>query len=189
MAWLFAEPAPVAWPIAGFTAAALVVVAAVTARRRAARLQGTVLEVFWADGATIGMTLAGVLAGASVAAIVAVEGIGQPVWILVGLVATIACGGLLLARWRTQELGPAARRRSVTPTAAPERRLTSTSWEIGMLGAGIGGFGIYLLTAGHAFGHPIHWLVTVLGLSIGYAFGIGAATPRFRLEAPGARRS
>ncbi|MBI2778110.1 MAG: hypothetical protein HYX57_12745 [Chloroflexi bacterium] len=186
---MFAEPAPVAWPIAGFTAAALVLVGALTARRRAAGLHGTVLEVFWADGASIGMTLAGVLTGASVAAIVAVEGIGQPVWILVGLVAVIAAGGLLLARWRSQELGAAARRRSVTPTAAPERRLVSTSWEFGMLGAGIGGFGTYLLTAGHAFGHPIHWLVTALGLAIGYAFGIGAVTPRFRLEAPAAGRS
>jgi hypothetical protein len=148
-----------------------------------------VLEVFWADGATIGRTLAGVLAGASVAAIVTIEGIGQPVWILVGLLAAVASGGLLLARWRSQELGTAARRRPLTPTTAPERRLVSTSWEFGMLGAGVGGFGTYLLTADHAFGHPIHWLVTVLGLAIGYALGIGGVTPRFRLEAPAARRS
>jgi hypothetical protein len=146
-----------------------------------------VLEVFWADGATIGITLAGALAGASVAAVAGVEGVGEPVWIAVGLVAVAAAAGLLLVRWRGQELGLAARRRPVTPTAVPERRLVSTSWEFGMLGAGIGGFGVYLLTAGHVFGHPIHWLVTVLGLSIGYAFGIGAVTPRFRVEARAAR--
>lgn len=147
------------------------------------------LEVFWADCATIGMTLAGVLTGASLAAIVTIEGVGLPMWILAGLLAAVGSGGLLLARWHSRELGTAARRRSVTPTAAPERRLISTSWEFGTLGAGIGGFGTYLLTAGHLFGHPIHWLITVLGLSIGYVFGIAAVTPRFRLEAPTARRN
>lgn len=189
MEWLFTDPPPVAWPIAGLTVSGLVLAAALTAQRRAARLEGTVLELFWRDAATIGMTLAGVMALPSVAAIVPIEGIGQPIWIVAGLAAVVAAAGLLLVRWRGQELGTATRRRPVTPTAAPERQLISTSWEIGALGAGIAGFGMYLVTADHGFGHPIHWLVAALGLLIGYAFGIGAVTPRFRLTGSIERRT
>lgn len=189
MEWLFAQPAPIAWAIGGLTVSGLALAAALTARRRAARLEGSVLEVFWRDVATIGLTLAGVMAVPSLAAIVPIEGVGQPLWIVVAVAAGVATIGLLFARWRGQELGRAARQRPVTPTGAPQRRLISTSWEFGMLGAGIAGFGTYLVTAGHAFGHPIHWVITALGLSMGYALGIGAVTPRFTLEKPTARRT
>jgi hypothetical protein len=187
--WLFTEPPPIAWPIAGLTVSGLVVAAAVSARRRAARLEGTVLEVFWRDVATIGLTLAGVVAVPSLAAIVPIEGLGQPLWIVIAVSAAVASVVLLLVRWRSQELGQAARQRAVTPTAAPQRRLVSTGWEIGMVGAGGAGLGTYLVSAGHAFGHPIHWLIAGLGLFIGYAFGIGAVTPRFILEKPTPRRT
>lgn len=189
MEWLFADPPPIAWPIGGMAGSGLVVAAAWVARHRAARSSGTVLEVFWRDVATIGLTLASVLAVPSLAAIVPVEGLAQPVWIVLATGAVVAVAVLLLVRWRSQELGAAARRRPLTPTAAPQRRLISTGWEIGMIAAGVAGLTTYLLTAGHAFGHPIHWLIAGLGLFIGYAFGIGIVTPRFTLEKPPARRS
>lgn len=189
MDWLFAEPAPPAWPIAGLGVALLAVIGGRVARWRAARLKGTVLEIFWHDAATIAITLAGVTGVASFAAIVPVEGLGQPIWIVVGAVAVIAAVALLVSRWRTQELGMASRRPPLTPTAAPERRLISTSWEFGMVIAGVAGLGTYVVTADHAFGHPIHWLLAVFGLFVGYALGIGSATPRFRLEAPSRRRT
>lgn len=189
MDWLFAEPAPPAWPIAGLGVSVLAVVGARVARWRAARLEGTVLEVFWHDAATIAITLAGVTGVASFAAIVPVEGLGQPIWIVVGAVAAIAAVALLVFRWRTQELGMASRRRPLTPTAAPERRLISTGWEVGMAVAGVAGLGTYVVTAGHAFGHPIHWVIAGFGLFVGYALGIGFTTPRFRLEAPTRRRT
>ena len=189
MEWLFAEPAPPAWPIAGLAVSILGVVGGRIARRRAARLEGTVLQVFWHDAATIAITMAGVTGVAALAAIVPVEGLGQPIWIVVGAVAALAAVALLVFRWRTQELGMASRRRPLAPTAAPERRLISTGWEVGMLGAGIGGLATYLVTAGHLFGHPIHWVIAGLGLFVGYALGIGFTTPRFRLEAPTRRRT
>ena len=189
MEWLFAEPPPIAWPIAGLTVAGLLLAAALTFRRRATRLDGTVLEVFWRDVATMGLTLAGVLVAPSLAAIVPIEGLGQPLWIVVAVAAAVGAAALLAVRWRSQELGMASRQRPVTPTAAPQRRLISTSWEIGMLGAGGAGLVTYLLSAGHAFGHPIHWLIAGLGIFIGYAFGIGAVTPRFTLDKPTARRT
>lgn len=189
MEWLFADPPPIAWPIGGLAGSGLVLAAGLVARRRAAQSEGTVLEVFWRDVATIGLTLAGVLAVPSLAALVPVEGLGQPVWIIVGAGAAVAAAVLLLVRWRSQELGAAARRRPLTPTGAPQRRLISTGWEIGMVVAGVAGLTTYLLSAGHAFGHPIHWLVAGLGLFIGYAFGIGVVTPRFTLEKPGTRRA
>lgn len=189
MEWLFAEPPPIAWPIAGLAVSILVLAGAWIARRREARLEGTVLEVFWRGAATIGSTLAGVVAAPSLAAFVPIEGIGQPMWILVGGAAVVAAAGLLIIRWRAQKLGIASRRRPVTPTVAPQQQLVSTGWEIGMLGAGIRGFGTYLVTAGHVFGHPIHWVIAALGLFVGYAIGIGAVTPRFRLQAPPGRRT
>ena len=189
MEWLFSDPPPIAWPIAGLAVSGLVLAATFVARRRAARTAGSVLEVFWSDVATIGRTLAGVVAAPSLAAIVPIEGLGQPLWILVAVAAVVLTAALLVLRWRGQELGNAARRRPITPTGAPQRRLTSTGWEIGILGAGGTALGTYLVTVGHTFGHPIHWLVAGLGLFMGYAFGIGAVTPRFRLEQPNGHQS
>lgn len=189
MEWLVADSPPIGWPIGGLAASGLVLAAALAARRRAALSEGTVLEVYWRDVATIALTMAGIVAVPSLAAIVPVEGIGQPLWIAVAVSAAVAIAALLVVRWRSQELGAAARRRPLTPTAAPQRRLISTGWEIGMVVAGVAGLGTYLFTAGHGFGHPIHWLIAGLGLFVGYAFGIGAVTPRFTLEKPGARRA
>jgi hypothetical protein len=189
MEWLVADSPAIGWPVGGLVASGLVLVAAWTARRRGVRFEGTVLEVFWRDVATIGLTLAGVLAVPSLAAIVPVEGLGRPLWIVLGVAADGGMGVLLVVRWRSQELGAAGRRRPVTPTAAPQRRLISTGWEIGMVVAGVAGLAAYLLTAGHPFGHPIHWLIAGLGLFGGYAFGIGAVKPRFTLEKPRSGRS
>jgi len=187
MEWLFADSPPIAWPIGGMAASVLVLAGVLFARRRAARFERTVLEVFWRDVAAIGLTLSGVLAAPSLAAIVRIEGLGQPLWIVVAIGAVAAIAALLVIRWRAQELGAATRRRPVTPTGAPQRRLISTGWEIGMVAAGVVGLVTYVVTADHAFGHPIHWLIAGLGLFIGYAFGIGAVTPRFTLEKPPAR--
>lgn len=189
MEWLFADPPPIAWPIGGAAVSGLVLAATLTARRQAARTAGTVLEVFWRDVTTIGLTLAGVLAVPSLAAIVPVEGLGQPLWIIVAAASVVGMAALLIVRWRSQGLGAAARRRLVAPTAAPQRRLISTGWEIGMVVAGVAGLITYVVTADHAFGHPIHWLIAALGLFIGYAVGIGVVTPRFALEKPGERRA
>lgn len=186
---MFADPAPVIWAIAALTVSGLLLAVAWTARRRAAQLEGTVLEVFFRDVATITRTLSGVVAVPSLAAIAGIERIGQPLWIVISFATVLATAALLLIRWRRQELGPALRRRPVNPTGAPQRRLISTSWEIGVVGAGLAGLATYLITAGHGFGHPIHWVIAALGLFIGYAFGIGVATPRFTLEKPGDRRT
>ena len=188
MGWLFADPPPIAWPIGGLAASGLVLATAWMARRRAARSEGTVLEVFWRDVATIGATLAGVIAVPSLAGVVPVEGLGQPFWIVLSDGAAVAVGALLFTRWRSHELGAAARRRSLTPTGTPPRRLIPTGWEIGMVVAGVAGLTTYLLTADHGFGHPIHWLIAGLGLFIGFAIGIGSVTPRFTLEQPRRRR-
>lgn len=189
MDWLFAEPAPIASPIAGLTVIVLVAAASISARRRAGQLAGTVQEVFWRDVATIGLTLAGVVAVPSLAALVPVEGVGQPLWIVLAVISAIVVGVLLVVRWRSQELGSPGSRRPITPTGAPKRQLVSTGWEIGTVGGGIAGLGTYLITEGHLFGHPIHWVIAVLGILVGYAVGIGAVTPRFRLQAPTTRRS
>ena len=39
-------------------------------------------------------------------------------------------------------------------------------------------------TADHRFGHPLHWILVVVRLLLGHALGIGATTPRFRLQSP-----
>lgn len=187
MDWLLTDHPTLAWPVAGLAVAGLLVLAGVAARRRARSADGTVAAVFWGDAGTMATVLAGVVALPAAAGLVPVEGIGEPLWIVAGVAAVAAAFVLLAFRWRSQGLGALARRR-VTPTAAPERRLVSTGWEIGMAVGGVAGLMTYVISAGHAFGHPIHWVIAVLGLLIGYALGIGVATPRFTLERPTGRR-
>ena len=124
------------------------------------------------------------VAAVSAALAFGVEGVGRPLWLVVALVGVAFAGGLLAWRWRAEMATLANRYRPVTPTGAPERRIVSTAWEIGIMAAGGAGLLTYLGTADHRFGHPLHWVLAVVGVLLGYALGIGAVTPRVRLQSP-----
>lgn len=189
MEWLLVDQPPIAWSIVGLTVSGMALVAGLAARGQATRREGSILEMFWRDVATIELVLAGVGAAPSLAGMVPIEGFGRPIWVVVAAAAVLVTAAQLVVRWRSQELGRVARQRRVTPTGAPSRRLISTSWEVGVMGAGLTGLAMYIVSADHGFGHPIHWLIAALGLLIGHAIGIGAVTPRVAFEKPTARRS
>ncbi len=184
MDWLLADGAQPVPGMAGATAAGLLAVGASVLRRRADRFDNSVLSVFLSDAGTMLSSLAVTVAVVSAALAFGVEGVGRPLWLIVALACVAIAGGLLVWRWRAELASQANRYRPATPTGAPERRIISTAWEIGIVSAGGAGLLTYLGTADHRFGHPLHWILAVLGVLLGYALGIGAVTPRFRLQSP-----
>ncbi len=184
MDWLLADGAQPILGVAGATAAGLLAVGAFVLRRRADRSDNSVLAVFLSDAGTVLGALALTVAVVSAALALGVEGVGRPLWLVLTGVGSAIAGGLLVWRWRGELATQANRYRSVTPTGAPARRIVSTAWEIAIVAAGGAGLLTYLGTADHRFGHPLHWILAVVGALLGYALGIGAVTPRFRLQSP-----
>lgn len=109
--------------------------------------------------------------------LVEIDGFQVPIWLFAAIVVGGVCLAIVRLRW--ERLGLAS---GPTPADDPIRsdrpRLVSTTWEMALLGAGVGGLLIYMATVSHSWGHPIHWLVAGLGALIGYAVGLVAATPR-----------
>ncbi|MDQ2941448.1 MAG: hypothetical protein M3R05_04575 [Chloroflexota bacterium] len=184
MEWLVGDRAQPVLGVAGLTLAGLLGVGAVVLRRRADRFQGSVLSVFLSDAGTVLAVLAVTVGLVSAALAAGVEGVGRPLWLVIAVTGSAVAGGLLIWRWRGEVATQARRHRPVTPTGAPERRIVSSAWEIAIVSAGLAGLLTYIGTADHRFGHPLHWILAVVGLLLGYALGIGAVTPRFRLESP-----
>lgn len=184
MEWLLADDAQPALGVAGLTLAGLLLLAAAVMRRRSRQFDGRVFSVFLGDAATVAAVLAVTLGGVSGAVALGIDGIGSPVWLLAVLVGLAAAAALLAWRWNGHLRGEPQRIGRMNPTGAPERRLVSTAWEIGIVVAGGAGLLTYIGSADHRFGHPLHWLLALVGVLTGYALGIGATTPRFRLQAP-----
>lgn len=170
--------------VAGLTLAGVLAVGALMLRRRADRFEGSVLSVFLSDSGTVLGVLAVSVGLVSAALALGIEGVGRPLWLVIALIGIAVAGGLLVWRWRGELATQAGRYRRATPTGAPERRIVSTAWEIAIVTAGGMGLLTYIGTADHRFGHPLHWILAVVGVLLGYAVGIGAVTPRFRLQAP-----
>lgn len=188
MEWLFTEgPQPVVGA-AGATAAGAAMVAAMVLRHRAAANSGTVAAVFVADAGSVFRVVAIALAVVSAGVAFGLEGLGSPLWFALALVGAGVALGLLGWRWRVALAAHGAWRRRITPTGSPERRVTSTAWEIGIVAGGGIGLLTYLGTADHAFGHPPHWTLALIGVLLGYAVGIAAVTPRFRFQPPAPKR-
>lgn len=187
MEWMFADGAQPVLGVAGATLAGLLGVGALVLRRRADRFEGTVVAVFLGDAAIVLGSLAATVGVVSAGLALGVEGVGRPLWLLVALIGAGVAGSLLVWRWRGELRRQASAYRRVTPTGAPERRIVSTAWEIGIVGAGAIGLLTYIGTADHRFGHPLHWVLAAVGILLGYAIGIGAVTPRVRLQAPSHR--
>jgi hypothetical protein len=182
--WLVTDrPQPVVG-VAGLTLAGLLAVVGLLLRRRGERVGGTILSVFLTDAGTVLGVLALTVGLVSAALALGVEGVGRPLWLVIAVMAVTFAVALLTWRWRGEFASHAGRQRRLTPTGVPERRIVSTTWEIGIVVAGGAALLTYLGTSDHQFGHPLHWILAVVGLLLGYALGIGATTPRFRLQSP-----
>lgn len=152
------------------------------ARSYSRRSGDRIAEIFWRDLSQAGYLWAGATVLLLFGAFGEVEGLRTPVW----LVAAVIVGGVCLAvarlRWTRLGLAPA---RSPAPDASrPDRpRISSTTWEVATLSAGAGVLLVYGLTLSHGWGHPIHWLIALLGGAFGYAAGLALATPRYSVRA------
>lgn len=180
MATLIADrPLPIIEGVALLAICAALILASV-ARTRSRRSGNRVAQVFWRDVGQAGYIWAGATTTLLVSALLEVEGIRTPIWLVLALVVGLACLVIVRLRWRRQ--GLVSERTQADDTSRPDRpRLVSTTWEVAILGAGAGGLLVYMVTVSHSWGHPIHWLVAGLGVVIGYAVGLIVATPRYTL--------
>lgn len=177
MSALFADEPLLALEAIGLMAVSMGLILASTARARSQREGGGVAEVFWRDVGQAGYVWAGTTAVVLAGALGGVEGLRVPFWLLLAIATGLAC--LLIARYRWLRTALGNGRLAIEDASRHRPRLASTSWEIGLLGAGAGGLLAYGGSVAHAWGHPIHWLVGIVGLGMGYAVGVVLATPRF----------
>lgn len=151
------------------------------ARSGSQRLGNRIARVFWRDVSQAGFTWAVGTFALLVGSLVGFDGLPAPIWLLLAIIVGIVSLALVLLRWRRLRLAP-----EPSPADDPSRpdrpRLVSTTWEVGMLGAGAGGLLVYIASLSHSWGHPIHWLVAGLGALFGYAVGLIAGTPRYSLK-------
>lgn len=174
------QPLPIVEGIALLAVSVALILASV-ARTRSGRTGIRVAQVFWRDVAQAGYIWAGATATLLVSALLEIEGIRTPIWLVLALVVGLACLVIVQLRLRRQGLAP-ERTQADDPSRPDRPRLVSTTWEVAILGAGAGGLLVYIVTVSHSWGHPIHWLVAGLGVVIGYAVGLIISTPRYTLK-------
>ncbi|MBA2631965.1 MAG: hypothetical protein H0U86_03005 [Chloroflexi bacterium] len=182
MSWLLGDERSVILEGMALLAAAFAVSAASVARNRVRSTHHSVLSVFWKDVSTLSWAWAGATVATLAGSLLGAEGLAMPIWLLVDLVIGAVVAGLIVYHWRRDGLAILAT--STRSPTVPERRITGTTWEFGLLGGAAGGFLAYAVTLGHGWGHPIHWIIAVTGLALGYAVGLALATPRYSVGAP-----
>lgn len=156
----------------------IAIILAAVARSYSQRPGNRVAQIFWRDVSQAGFAWAAATFALLLGALVGIEGILPPIWLL--LATTVGMVILVTVRIRWRRLGLATKRTQGDDPSRPDRPLlVSITWEVAILGAGAGGLFVYMANAAHSWGHPIHWLVAGLGALIGYAVGLVVATPRY----------
>ena len=174
------EPLPMLEAV-GLVAANVGIILASFTRIRARRSMSRVAQLFWNDLSQAGYVWAGAMIALLVGGLGEVKGLRTPIWLLLAILAGLTC--LPIARLRWARHAAAAARRPVDDSSRPERpRLISTSWEVALLGGGVGGLLAYGAAVSHAWGHPIPWLIAGVGVAVGYAIGLIVATPRYSVR-------
>ena len=167
--------------VVGLVAVSVGLILASFTRIQARRPGSRVAQLFWHDLSQAGYVWAGATIVVLAGGIAEVEGLRVPIWLLLAILAGLAC--LVIARLRWARTAATAARRSMDDSSRPERpRLVSTSWEVALLGGGVGGLLVYGAAVSHAWGHPVHWLIAAVGVAVGYAIGLVVATPRYTVR-------
>lgn len=174
------EPLPILEGVGLVAVSAGLILASFT-RIQSRRSGSRVAQLFWHDLSQAGYVWAGATIVVLVGGLGEVEGLRVPIWLLLALVAGLACLPIAHLRWARH--AAVAARRSLDDPSRPDRpRLVSTSWEVAILGGGVGGLLAYGAALSHAWGHPIHWLIAAVGVAVGYAIGLIVATPRYSVR-------
>lgn len=175
-------------PLAGATLVGLAfaLVAGLFARARSARRVDSVGRIVLADSGTAALAWAAAAAIVLGGSIANVDGLRMPFLSIIVLGSGGNLAFILARRWR--HLTPTRSSAAAADASSSSRpRLIATTWEVGLAGAAAGAFALYALTIGHAtlaqpWGHPIHWIVALVGGAVGYAAGLGLATPRYTVR-------
>lgn len=120
------------------------------------------------------------------------EGLRMPAWSYLGLLIGAA---IAVVAWRKDHdrawSADARAEGGDELTDAGTRQVRSETWEFGILGAAVIGLVTYMVSVGHAFPHPLHWVISGLGMLAGYGLGIAVWTPRAKVlvRAPTASRA
>ena len=140
-----------------------------------------VVQIFWRDVSQAGFLWAATTIVLLVGALGDVEGLRTPIWLVLAVVVGVVAMAIVRLRWvRT---GLASAKSSIDDPTRPVRpRMVSTSWEVALLAAGAGALLLYGVTVSHAWGHPIHWGVALIGGAFGYAMGLTLTTPRYMVR-------
>lgn len=155
-------------------------------RRRPRR--GPAYQVFRLDAANAAILWAATQLVVVTGWALRVEGLRVPIWSYLGMLVGAAIAILAWRRERAPWPSLAKSDGVELLTDGRVQRGTSQTWEPAMLAAAGGAFVSYLATAGHAYGHPIHWLTTILTFPVGYALGLAVWSPRFKLITERAKR-
>lgn len=185
MGALFAdEPLPII-EASALVAVSIGLILASVARVKSTRPTGRVVQLFWRDASQAGYVWSATTIVLLFGALAEVEGLRTPIWLIMAVV--VGCFALAVVRLRSVRSGSASAKPTVDDPSRPERpSLASTSWEIALLAAGGGWLLVYGVTVSHAWGHPIHWGIALVGGAYGYAMGLTLATPRYTV---GTRRT
>lgn len=183
MEWLLADRPSTLFEGVALFGTALALALGSIARTRALTAANSVVAVFWTDASRTAWTWAAATGTTLAGALLEIEGLAMPIWLLVETVTGVALPVLLRHRWRSTGMEIAARV-PAAPVGTRPRRVVGTTWEAGLLGAAVAGMGAYLITMAHVWGHPIHWIVAGIGAALGFAVGIAAATPRYSVRGP-----
>ncbi len=174
------EPLPVLEGV-GLAAVSLALLLASVARGRSRQSVNRVARVYWGDVSRAGYIWAAATVVVLVGGLLEIEGLRIPIWLFLAVVLGLAGLAIVRLRWTREAI--ASRRLPVDDPSRPGRaRLVSTAWEVGTLGAGLGGLLVYAVSVSHDWGHPVHWLVAGVGVAVGYALGLIVATPRYTVE-------
>lgn len=178
--WLLTDAPSIPLAAVGLIAAFFASASGLVSRTRAKRSRNGVVRVFWNDVSTAAFAWSSAAAITSGGAASGVDGLRMPVLPILELLIGIAAFILVVGRWRGEALA-ALEARSRGEDGV--RRVSGTTWEIGLLvGAGLG-LAFYGVAVSHQYGHPIHWLVAGIGVAMGLALGMALATPRYSVRA------
>lgn len=177
------KPLPVIEGLA-LVAVSIGLILASVARVKSTQPASRIVQIFWRDVSQAGYLWSAATIVLLFGALGEVEGVRTPIW----LVLAVAVGSIAVAvvRLRWVRSGLASAKSSVDDPSRPDRpRIASTSWEIALLAAGAGALVFYGVTVSHAWGHPIHWGIALIGGAFGYAMGLALATPRYTVRTRG----
>lgn len=112
-----------------------------------------------------------------------IEGARMALWPYLGLLYGAAIVALAWRRDRVEDWSDAAKAPGQPmPIGHGVRSITSATLEFGLFGAAGLALLTYLLTMGHPYPHPIHWLTTAVAGVAGFGVGLMVKTPRARVR-------